>query len=96
MKILIGTKNPGKIEGAKQAFEKYFDNVVVNSDVTEEIDNSLLEVVLGAKEKVRKAMDELKVAGIDVLDKDVYLSAINYFDELVLKYREIYTQEEVK
>ena len=25
MKILIGTKNPGKIEGAKQAFEKYFD-----------------------------------------------------------------------
>ena len=27
MKILMGTKNPGKIEGAKQAFEKYFDNV---------------------------------------------------------------------
>ena len=23
MKILMGTKNPGKIEGAKQAFEKY-------------------------------------------------------------------------
>jgi len=23
MNILIGTKNPGKIEGAKQAFEKY-------------------------------------------------------------------------
>ena len=27
MKILMGTKNPGKIEGAKLAFEKYFDNV---------------------------------------------------------------------
>ena len=24
MKVLIGTKNPGKIEGAKLAFEKYF------------------------------------------------------------------------
>ena len=29
MKILMGTKNPGKIEGAKQAFEKYFDNVEI-------------------------------------------------------------------
>ena len=29
MKILIGTKNPGKIEGAKQAFEKYFNNVEI-------------------------------------------------------------------
>ena len=27
MKILMGTKNPGKIEGARQAFEKYFDSV---------------------------------------------------------------------
>ena len=26
MKILMGTKNPGKIEGARRAFEKYFDN----------------------------------------------------------------------
>ena len=24
MKILIGTKNPGKIEGAKEAFSKYY------------------------------------------------------------------------
>ena len=33
MKILIGTKNPGKIEGAKQAFEKIgvpVTGVVVN------------------------------------------------------------------
>ena len=30
MKILMGTKNPGKIEGAKQAFEKYFDNVEIH------------------------------------------------------------------
>ena len=25
----MGTKNPGKIEGARQAFEKYFDNVEI-------------------------------------------------------------------
>ena len=29
MKILIGTKNPGKLEGAKQVFEKYFDNIEI-------------------------------------------------------------------
>ena len=25
----MGTTNPGKIEGARQAFEKYFDNVEI-------------------------------------------------------------------
>lgn len=29
MKILMGTKKTEKIEGAKQAFEKYFDNVEI-------------------------------------------------------------------
>ena len=29
MKVLIGTKNPGKIEGAKRALEKYFKNVEI-------------------------------------------------------------------
>ncbi len=29
MKILIGTKNEGKIEGAKKAFERYFDNIEI-------------------------------------------------------------------
>lgn len=29
MKVLIGTTNPGKIKGAKNAFEKYFDNVEI-------------------------------------------------------------------
>ena len=29
MKVLIGTKNPGKIEGARKAFENYFDDVEV-------------------------------------------------------------------
>lgn len=29
MRVLIGSKNPGKIEGAKRAFEKLFDEVEV-------------------------------------------------------------------
>ena len=41
MKVLIGTKNPGKIEGAKRALENYFSNVdiqgiKVSSDVNEQ------------------------------------------------------------
>lgn len=40
--------------------------------------------------------DAFKVLGVDLESPDVYQNAINYFDELVLKYREIYTQEEVK
>ena len=38
MKILMGTKNPGKIEGAKRAFEEYFENVeIVGVDVDSEV-----------------------------------------------------------
>ena len=56
MKILIGTKNPGKIEGAKQAFEKYFENVEiqgisVDSEVGEQPINK--EIFQGAKNRVK-------------------------------------------
>lgn len=56
MKILMGTKNPGKIEGARQAFEKYFDNVEiegipVNSDVGDQPVNE--EILQGAKNRVK-------------------------------------------
>lgn len=56
MKILMGTKNPGKIQGAKEAFEKYFDNVEiegipVNSDVGEQPINE--EILQGAKNRVK-------------------------------------------
>ena len=56
MKILMGTKNPGKIEGARQAFEKYFDNVIiegipVSSDVPDQpIDKEIFE---GAKTRIK-------------------------------------------
>lgn len=56
MKILMGTRNPGKIEGARQAFEKYFDNVEiegipVNSDVGDQPVNE--EILQGAKNRVK-------------------------------------------
>ena len=52
MKILMGTKNPGKIEGAKQAFE----NVeVVGIPVSSNVGNQPIneEIIRGAKNRVK-------------------------------------------
>ena len=63
MKILIGTKNPGKIEGARQAFEKYFENVEiegipVESDVSAQpVDKEIFE---GAKNRVKNLKNYAK------------------------------------
>ena len=56
MKILIGTKNKGKIEGAKKAFEKYFKDVTiegisVESEVADQPVND--EILQGAKNRVK-------------------------------------------
>ncbi len=56
MKVLMGTTNKGKIEGARQAFEKYFDNVEmegisVSSDVNAQPFDE--EIFLGAKNRVK-------------------------------------------
>ena len=56
MKILIGTKNPGKIEGAKEAFEKYFDNVEINGiSVDSEVGDQPIDenIMIGAKNRVK-------------------------------------------
>ena len=56
MKILMGTKNPGKIEGARQAFEKYFDNVEIEGiSVKSEVGNQPVdeEILKGAKHRVK-------------------------------------------
>ena len=56
MKILMGTKNPGKIEGARQAFEKYFENVeVVGIPVSSNVGNQPIneEIIRGAKNRVK-------------------------------------------
>lgn len=52
----MGTKNPGKIQGAREAFEKYFDNVeiqgiAVDSEVGDQPFNQ--EIIQGAKNRVK-------------------------------------------
>lgn len=59
MKILIGTKNPGKIQGAKEAFENYFKDfeisgIPVSSNVGDEPVNN--EIYEGARNRVNNLM----------------------------------------
>lgn len=56
MKILMGTKNPGKIEGAKQAFEKYFESVEIEGiSVESNVSNQPIneEIFEGAKNRIK-------------------------------------------
>jgi inosine/xanthosine triphosphatase len=74
MKVLIGTKNPGKIEGAKRAFENYFDNVEVigikaESNVSEQPVGK--ETLLGAKNRVNNL---IKYAKENNIDADYYVA----------------------
>ena len=68
MKILIATKNPGKIEGAKRAFSNYFDNIIVEgvpvpSDVSEEPVND--ELYNGSNNRVQNLKKYAKENNID-------------------------------
>lgn len=63
MKVLIGTKNPGKIEGAKRAFANYFSDVEVigikaESNVSEQPVGK--ETFLGAKNRVNNLIKYAK------------------------------------
>lgn len=75
MKILMGTKNPGKIQGAKEAFEKYFDNIEiegipVNSEVSAQPLNE--EVFRGAKNRVKNLKD---YANKNNIQADFYIAS---------------------
>ena len=68
MKILIGTKNTGKIKGAKEAFEKFFENIDiegidVSSNVSKQPVNN--EIYLGAKNRVDNLIKYAKENKID-------------------------------
>ena len=68
MRVLIGTKNQGKIEGAKRALEKYFNNieitgVPVESNVSEQPVND--EIYTGAKNRVKNLKKYAKENNID-------------------------------
>jgi len=67
VKILIGTKNPGKIQGAKEAFINYFDNVEiegipVSSEVSEEpVNNEIYEGALNRVDNLIKFAEEKNI-----------------------------------
>lgn len=68
MKILMGTKNPGKIEGAKEAFEKYYNDIEiegisVDSEVGDQPVNE--EILQGAKNRVKNLKEYAKNNGIE-------------------------------
>lgn len=63
MKVLIGTNNNGKVKGAKQAFEKFYDNVEVvgvsvASGVSDEPVND--EIYQGARNRVNNLVEYAK------------------------------------
>ena len=68
MKILIGTKNPGKVESAQKAFEHYYNNfeiipIDVKSDVADEPVNS--DIYLGAKNRIKNLKEYAEKNNID-------------------------------
>lgn len=68
MKILMGTKNPGKIEGAKEAFEKYFENVEIEGvPVSSEVGDQPIneEIFEGAKNRVKNLKKYAKENNIE-------------------------------
>lgn len=75
MKILMGTKNPGKIEGAKQAFEKYFTDIEIEGiSVESEVSNQPIneEIFKGAKNRVKN----LKKYAIEKnIEADFYIAS---------------------
>lgn len=83
----MGTKNPGKIEGARQAFEKYFDNVEMEGiSVSSEVSDQPLneEIIKGAKNRV-KNLKEYAVK--NDIKADFYISSeagiTNYLEEWI-------------
>ena len=74
MKILVGSKNPVKIEGTKQAFETYYENVdisgiSVSSNVPDQPVNE--QVYAGAK---NRTLNLIKYAKENNIDADFYAS----------------------
>lgn len=86
MKVLIATKNPGKIEGAKRALSNYFENIEiqgipVESNVSEQPVND--EIYIGAKNRVKNLK---KYAKENNLEADLYLSIESGINNLLGKW----------
>lgn len=75
MQILMGTKNPGKIEGAKQAFEKYFEDINIQGiGVSSEVGDQPInqELLQGAKNRVKNLKTYAKENNLQV---DYYIAS---------------------
>lgn len=86
MKILIGTKNPGKIQGAKEAFESYYNDIEVigipvSSNVSDEpVD---LDIYQGAKNRVDNL---IKYAKENNIEAEYYLGVESGITNLLGKW----------
>ena len=83
MKVLIATKNQGKIEGAKKALEHYFKDVEiigipVESDVPDQPVNK--EIYNGAKNRVRNLK---KYAKENNIEADLFLGIESGINDLL-------------
>lgn len=86
MKVLIATKNPGKIEGAKRALDNYFENIEIQgisvpSDVSEQPVNE--EIYKGVKNRVKNLK---KYANENNIEADLYLAIESGINNLLGKW----------
>lgn len=86
MKALIGSKNQGKIESAKEALSLYFEDVeilgvAVSSNVSEQPVNE--EIYLGAKNRIENLKQYAKENKINV---DLYMSVESGINKLPCGY----------
>lgn len=75
MKVLMGTTNPGKIEGAKRAFLKYFEDVEMEGFKTDsEVGNQPFDkdIFKGAKNRVKNLK---KYAEENNIEADFYIAS---------------------
>lgn len=75
MKILMGTVNPGKIQGAKQAFEKYFEDVEIEGvKVSSEVNDQPIndEIFQGVRNRVKNVRRYAEENGIEA---DYYVAS---------------------
>ena len=67
IKILIGSKNKAKIEGAKLAFDKYFsDFEIISEDIQSGVNSQPIndEILLGARNRI-KGLKKLNMKDVD-------------------------------
>lgn len=74
LKVTIGTKNQGKIEGAKRALERYYNDIEiegikVESEVSEQPVNN--DIYIGARNRVRNLKKYCKQNNIE---SDLYIA----------------------